>query len=211
MQTFVKLADELAPWVNRETIIARAPEPRLSGRLFDFNSVVSKFLGSKAEEFYDQVKPTWEWNSRYWEQVALMNLGRYLTLSNSKDKMDHLEDALTHARHAVAVEHHPFPLTTLGKVLLNHMVAPGMSMKESFNEAFDRLSEAIAIEERRNRVAAQPYGVIFSGVLTYLNAGGELDHKQLIHLNEILAKASTKLSSDREMQQQVIVVKQRLN
>lgn len=211
LQTFVKLADELAPWVNRETIIARAPEPRLSGRLFDFDSVVSKFLGSKAEEFYDRVKPTWEWNSRYWEQVALMNLGRYLTLSNSKDKMDHLEDALTHARHAVAVEHHPFPLTTLGKVLLNHMVAPGMSMKESFNEAFDRLSEAIAIEERRNRVAAQPYGVIFSGVLTYLNAGGELDHKQLIHLNEILAKASTKLSSDREMQQQVIVVKQRLN
>lgn len=53
--------------------------------------------------------------------------------------------------------------------------------------------------------------MIFSGVLTYLNAGGELDHKQLIHLNEILAKASTKLSSDREMQQQVIVVKQRLN
>lgn len=211
LETFVKLADELGPWVNRETIIARAPEPRLSGRLFDFDSVISKFLGSKAEEFYDRVKPAWKWNSRYWEQVALMNLARYLSSASSKDKMDHLNEAVTHARHAVAVEHHPFPLTTLGKVLFYNMVAPGMSMKESFDEAFERLSEAIAIEERRNRVAPQPYGVLFTGVPTYLSAGGHLDHQQRARLNQILDKASIKLASDREMQQQVSAVRQALN
>ncbi|MBX9695353.1 MAG: SIR2 family protein, partial [Cyanobacteria bacterium] len=85
LTTFVNLAEELGPWVNRETIIARAPEARLSGRLFDFDSVVSKFLGSNAKEFYDRVKPSWEWNSRYWEQVALLNLARYQTSSNSKE------------------------------------------------------------------------------------------------------------------------------
>jgi hypothetical protein len=207
LATFVNLADELGPWVNRETIIARAPEPRLSGRLFDFDSVVSKFLGSDAEEFYNRVKPAWEWNSRYWEQVALLNLARYQTSNDSTEGLEHLEDAVTHARHAVAVEHHPFPLTTLGKVLLNHMMAPGISTKDSFDEAFERLSEAIAIEERRNRVAAQPYGVIFNGIVNYDAAGGELTHQQHNRLREILTKAAGKLAGDRDMQQQIMSVR----
>lgn len=211
LHTFIKLAEELGAWVNRETIKARAPEARLSGRLLDFDAVVGKFLTGNAEAFYDQVQYVWEWNSRYWEQVALLNLARYQTTADPNQRMEYLEDAVTHARHAVAVEHHPFPLTTLGKVLLGHMSAPGVSMRTSFDEAFGRLSEAIEIEERRNRLAAQPYGVIFSGVLAYLGAGGQMDHKQLARLREILAKASSKLSGDREMQQQINAVKQVLN
>jgi hypothetical protein len=210
LTTFVNLAEELGPWVNRETIIARAPEPRLSGRLFDFDSVVSKFLGSNAEKFYDRVKPYWEWTSRYWEQVALLNLARYQNSSNSTEGLDYLEDAVIHARHAVAIEHHAFPLTTLGKVLLTHMKAPEMPTKDSFDEAFERLSEAIAMEERRNRVAAQPYRVIFSGVVNYVGAGGELTHQQRNRLCEILTKAAGKLAGDPEMQQQITSVKDAL-
>jgi len=210
LSTFTKLADELGPWVNRDTIIARAPEPRLSGRLFDFDSVVSKFLGSNAQKFYERVKSAWEWNSRYWEQVALLHLAGYHTSSDPKEAMDYLEDAVTHSRHAVSVEHHPFPLTTLGKVLLSQMLAPGMNMKESFDEAFGRLSEAISIEERRHRVAAQPYGLVFNGVINYLQAGGHLTHQQRGRLTEILAKAASKLAFDREMQQQATAVNQAL-
>ncbi|WP_371090199.1 SIR2 family protein [Bradyrhizobium sp. WSM2254] len=206
LTTFVNLAEELGPWVNRETIIARAPEPRLSGRLFDYDAVVSKFLGSNAEKFYDDVKPSWEWNSRYWEQVALLNLARYQRSSNPGEGTEYLEDAVTHARHAVAVEHHPFPLTTLGKILLNRMMAPSEPVKDSFDEAFERLSEAIAMEERRNRISAQPYGVIFGGVMNYLSAGGELTHHQHNRLREILTKAEDKLAGDREMQQQIALV-----
>jgi hypothetical protein len=207
LRAFIELAEELGAWVNRKTIKARAPEARLSGRLFDFDAVVGKFLKDNAEAFYDQVRYVWEWNSRYWEQVALLKLARYQTTANTKQRMEYLEDAVTHARHAVSVEHHPFPLTTLGKVLLGHMLAPGVNMQTSFDEAFGRLSEAIEIEERRNRLAAQPYGVIFSGVLSYLSAGGQMDHKQLARLHEILAKASAKLNGDREMQKQINAVK----
>ena len=210
LTTFVNLAEELGPRVNRETIIARAPEPRLSGRLFDFDFVVSKFLASNAEEFYHRVKPSWEWNSRYWEQVALLNLARYQSSSNSKEGLEYLQDAVTHARHAVAIEHHPFPLTTLGKVLLNQMIAPSVPMKDSFDEAFERLSEAIATEVRRNRVAAQPYRVIFGGVVNYIGAGGELTHQQRNRLGEILTKAAGMLASDREMQHQITSVKDAL-
>jgi hypothetical protein len=210
LTTFVHLAEELGPWVNRETIYARAPEARLSGRLFDFDSVVSKFLGSNAEEFYDRVKPSWEWNSRYWEQVALLNLARYQSSSDSTEDLEYLEDAAIHARHAVAVEYHPFPLTTLGNVLLNHMLAPGMPMKDSFDEAFECLSAAIAMEDRRNRVAPQPYGVIFNGVVNYVGAGGEPTHQQRNRLREILTKAEDRLAGDREMQQLITSVKDAL-
>jgi hypothetical protein len=210
LHTFVELAKELGAWVNRETIKARAPEARLSGRLLDFDAGVGKFLKGNAEAFYNQVQYVWGWNSRYWEQVALLNLARYHTTTNLKQRLEFLEDAVTHARHAVAVELHPFPLTTLGKVLFGHMLAPGVNMRKSFDEAFERLSDAIDMEERRNRLAAQPYRVIFSGVLTYLGAGGQMDHKQLTRLNEILAKASAKLNGDREMQQQITSVKNAL-
>jgi hypothetical protein len=210
LATFIKLAEELGPWVNRETIIARAPEPRLSGRLFDFDSVVSKFLGEDAKIFYDSVKSSWAWNSRYWEQVALLNLARYQTSVNFNEGMEYLADAVTHARHAVAVEYHPFPLTTLGKVLLNQMMSPSMPIKESFDEAFERLSESISIEERRNRIAGQPYGVMFSGVVNYLDAGGVLTHQQHNRLREILGKAISNLAGDREMQQQITLVQDAL-
>jgi hypothetical protein len=206
LSTFIKLADELAPWVNRDTIIARAPEPRLSGRLFDFDSVVSKFLGSNTEKFYERVKPAWEWNSRYWEQVALLHFAKYQTSSDPQEAMDYLQDAVAHARHAVSVEHHPFPLTTLGKVLLSEMQVPGMNMKELFDEAFERLSEAISSEQRRHRVAPQPYGVVFNGVINYLQAGGNLTNQQRGRLENILKMAASKFASDREMQQQVIAV-----
>ena len=210
LTTFVNLAEELGPWVNRETIIARAPEPRLSGRLFDYDAVVSKFLGSNAEMFYDRVKPSWEWNSRYWEQVALLNLAEYQKSSNPGEGIEYLEDAVTHARHAVAVEHHPFPLTTLGKVLLSRMMAPSEPLKDSFDEAFEKLSDAITIEERRNRVSAQPYGIIFGGVLNYLGAGGDLTHHQRNRLREILAKAASKLAGDRELEQHIASVEEAL-
>ncbi|MCQ0987560.1 P-loop NTPase [Jiella marina] len=210
LRIFIELAEELGAWVNRETIKARAPEARLSGRLFDFDAVVGKYLKGNAEALYDKVQYAWEWNSRYWEQVALLNLARYQMTTNNTQRMEYLENAVTHARHAVAVEHHPFPLTTLGKVLVGHMLAPGVNMQPSFDEAFRRLSEAIEIEERRNRVAAQPYGVIFSGVLSYLDAGGQMDHNQLARLQEIVSKASAKLGHNRDMQQQVIAVKQAL-
>lgn len=206
--TFVNLAEELGSWVNRETIRTRSPEARLSGRLFDFDAVVGKYLKGKSEDFYTQVKSAWEWNSRYWEQVALLNLARYQIVTNMERRMEYLQDAVTHARHAVTIEHHPFPLTTLGKVLLVHMLAPGISMKTSFDEAFRKLSEAIQIENRRNRVSVQPFGVIFSGVVSYLEAGGQLDHKQLSRLTDILSVASTKLGSDREMQRHIDAVKQ---
>ena len=66
------------------------------------------------------------------------------------------------------------------------------------------------MEERRNRVAAQPYGVLFGGVMKYLAAGGLLTHRQHGRLREILGKAAARLAKDREMQQAITLVEDAL-
>ena len=75
-------------------------------------------------------------------------------------------------------------------------------MKDSFDEAFERLSEAIAMEERRESRCCSALW-IFNGVVNYAGAGGELTHQQRNRLREILTKAEGKLAGDREMQQQI--------
>lgn len=100
---FRGLAGALAPYVNRKAVMKKSPEARLTGRLFDADKVVKPLLGpTNAEGFYISVREQWEWNSRYWEQRALL-----------KAESD-LATSIQFARHAVAIEHHSFPLTTLG-------------------------------------------------------------------------------------------------
>jgi len=120
-RAFERLAFGIAARVNRETIRKRAPEARLAGRLFDYEDVIRRFLREQAGSFYSRVRPVWQWNSRYWEQVALYYLARY---RSERDELL-LQQSVQHARHAVAVEPHPFPLTTLGKVLLAQLGQPG--------------------------------------------------------------------------------------
>jgi hypothetical protein len=119
LDIFIALANEIQPFVNRETIKRRAPEARLAGRLFDFDDVAGKLLGDDADCFYSSTRDQWRWNSRYWEQVSLLSLSKYYRAPDAPDARDHLETAVQHARHAVAIEFHPFGLTTLGKVLIN--------------------------------------------------------------------------------------------
>jgi hypothetical protein len=175
LNIFVSLAIEVEPFVNRKTIQRRTPEARLAGRLFDFDDVVSRFLGELAEVFYDEVRAYWKWNSRYWEQVALLKLSQF---NRQPDQIGFLDFAVQHARHAVALENHPFGLTTLGKVLFVQMSSDPKNKSTAFDEAFERLSEAIDREARWARRAVQPFATLFSGVLQYNALGGVMTSHQ---------------------------------
>jgi hypothetical protein len=62
LRVFVSLAREVRPRVNRMAIKRRTPEARLSGRLFNYDDVTSKFLGDNSELFYAETKDVWQWN-----------------------------------------------------------------------------------------------------------------------------------------------------
>jgi len=176
--TFTSLAIALAPQVNRRAIMKRSPEARLVGRLLDYDKVVYPILGpAAAEEFYISIQPYWEWNSRYWEQRAL------LTAEND------LPTALQYSRHAVAIEYHQYPLTTLGKLLIRQMQTVPSQRDSAYEEAFITLSSAIDLEAKRRRVTVHPYSTLFLGTLSFFELGGVLTYGKQIKVADYLLEA----------------------
>ncbi|MBR0784265.1 hypothetical protein [Bradyrhizobium iriomotense] len=145
--------------------------------MFDYDDVVREFIPSRSEEFYLRMKRFWDWNSRYWEQLALLKLDRYLTYSKVAD----LNQAVSHARHAISIERHPLGLTTLGRILLEQMKQEA-KFERPFAEAFDFLDEAIKLEGNRNRITIHPYTTMFNGVMAYVQRGGNLTGRQIERL-----------------------------
>lgn len=199
LEACVALANQIAPRVNRKTIRGRSPESRLAGRLFDFDSVAGDLLKDLAFEFYQRTQDAWQWNSRYWEQLALLHLAKYFVAHTSSDLSD-LNFAAQHARHAVAIEHHPLPLTTLGKILLAQMGVRGFSLSASYAEAYEKLTEAIQLEKSWSRKAIQPYVTLFRGTTEYVLQKGVLSMKQIETIQALAKDAEKIFGRDPEMQ-----------
>lgn len=197
IEAFEQLARGLAPRVNRNAIKRRMPEARLAGRLFDYEDVIRKFLHDDAGAFYANVQKEWQWNSRYWEQVALYLLARYRA---EKDPAL-LQEAVQHARHAVGVETHPMPLTTLGKVLLAQIGQIGMANAAIYSEAHKVLVQAVRIETARSRVSVHAYITLFRGLLAYAGVGGHPTDMERLEIEDLVKAASKYFPRDSELKE----------
>jgi hypothetical protein len=197
LTAFERLARNLAPRVNRDAIRRRMPEARLAGRLFDYEDVIRHFLGEDAGKFYAAVQREWQWNSRYWEQIALYLLSRFRSERNS----DLLREAVQHARHAVGIERHPFTLTTLGKVLLAQLGQPGASNSGVFSEAQDVLTDAIRIETARARVSVHAYVTLFRGFLTLADLHENPTDNESAEIRTLLSAAERYFPRDAELRE----------
>lgn len=186
-KAFESIAAALAPHVNRTAIMRRSPEARLAGRLFDCDKVVRPLLGELAESFYLAMQSRWEWNSRYWEQRAL--------LVADTD----LEGAIKYARHAVAIELHSFPLTTLGKLLFREMEAVPSKRDDSYKEALKHLINAIEREYKYSRVTIHPYTALLSGTTKYLELGGTLIADQSVSVGRYVSEAKIRFGGDPQL------------
>jgi len=89
LDAFVRLAGVLAPYVNRAAIVRRSSEALIARRLFDADRIVKPFLQNRAELFYAEVQQQWRWNSRYWEQCALLAADSDMDIAN--DRQEHVE------------------------------------------------------------------------------------------------------------------------
>lgn len=181
---FLGLARALAPHVNRKAIQIRSPEARLAGRLFDADKIVKPLLAERAVEFYSETQSTWEWNSRYWEQRALFTSETNLTL------------ALRYARHAVAVEKHPFSLTTLGKLLMMQVEESVEGREAAFAEAIEKLTEAIGAEENRGRISLHPTLTLLAGASRFIELGGRLSQEQYYLLRSFVIATPDRFGND---------------
>ena len=186
---FIDLANAISARVNPRTIRMRVPEARLASRLFDYDQIVRVLLGDDfAAKFYRATKAAWQWNSRYWDQVALSKLTEYRTAASSEAKALALKEAIQHARHAVSLEQHPLSLTTLAKILLVQLES-GLNIAEVYDEAFQCLTLAINLEEIRHRTSVQPFIILFRGTVVYIAQGGVLSNTQLDGLRNAASRA----------------------
>ncbi|NVJ26159.1 SIR2 family protein [Myxococcus sp. AM011] len=154
---FVSLSRALGHYVNTKTFVRGSPEARLAARLLDFDSTVEPLLGDKSELLYSRIKPDWQWNSRYWNQLAHLKLETDPTTS------------LRYAEHAVGVETHPVTLTTLAQVRYRlARTHAGTSHGERYlSEAIGAIQQAIQIISNWKRRDIQVYDTGIRGVIEY--------------------------------------------
>jgi hypothetical protein len=167
LQVIVELANAIEPLVTRHTIKQRTAEARLAGRLFDADGLMPDLVKDRFDRFFELTNDKWRWNSRYWEQRALWVGSSNRPLS------------IQHARHAVSIERHPFPLTTLAQVLFAASAESEPFDAYFFGEALDLIEETMKIEANweRGRTRAS-YRALLEGVSGYLDAGGQMNQKQ---------------------------------
>lgn len=199
LNAFIDLGNAIAPRVNRRTISQRTAEARLAGRLFDFDDVVEPFLTDKAYTFYEMTQGSWQWNSRYWEQVSQLHLSEYHKAPETAGGEEALDRAVQHARHAVSIESHPFPLTTLAQTLIAYMTLGGEVNVAAYEEAFEKLSLAIELERRRARMAVQPFVTLFRGSRVFLENGGQLSGERRENVERLVREAREQFPRDREV------------
>lgn len=163
LDMFCTLAKALSPYVNRRTSIAKTPEARLAARLFHAEDVARRLLGEYAGAFYINTKESWQWNSRYWEQRALFT------------QATDIDVAIQFARHAVAIESHPYPWTTLASLLTKKMESTSVGLNTLFEEIYDLLTQVFRDELARSwRPTPHPYSVLFHAVNVFLDKGEKL-------------------------------------
>lgn len=186
LTAFKELALSLAPRVTPKTIRKKTPEAQLLGRLMDYDSNVRRYIDDFAEEYYSSLKQLCGWNARYWEQMSLLKLDRYLA---SPADTALLEESIQHARVAVAAEIHPFSLTTLAKVLFRAMEASATGRDQYFAEAWSCIVDADTRESHWPSRGATLFFVCFNGVMAFSRLGGQISGQQHDKLREMVRTA----------------------
>lgn len=189
MDIAVDLANSLSPFVTRITIQQRTTEARLAGRLFDADGVMADLLQEEMNNFYEGTYEKWKWNSRYWEQRAL-----YVS------KYDR-DLAVRHARHAVSIERHPFPMTTLAQILFTSSSDRDPPDASMFNEAFALMEETLRIESRWERgKTSKAYNALLDGTSNHLKNSGRITLSQEKQLRKRISEARELFPSNESMQ-----------
>ena len=146
------IARKLAPLVVPQSISQRAIPYLIIRELMDWEHV-KKDLGHDAEKWFSELEPTCGWNSRFWEQRALL----------ASDQRDEVL-AYSYAKKAIAVHNRdPFPYTTLGKVCLKIATTRGDSIAiERYWEGVGALAESRNISAMSHQEWEHPYITFFS-------------------------------------------------
>ena len=178
---YVMLSNGISKYVNRATIRNRTMEARLAAKLMDYDPSVRQRLKDRVGEFYSSIKYSWEWNSRYWEQVALFEFGR------------NLHRAIQYARTAAGIEEHPYTFATLGNILLRgsvHETVVGQQSRDMLEEGIEFLRKSIILTAKWRIPNVRPYYFAIDGSIRYCRKyPGQMPSSTIEWIDELLRYA----------------------
>jgi hypothetical protein len=155
-EVYKSILIQLSYYVNRMNIIRRTPEARLASKMLDIDKTLYYFFDDKAEQLLLSIEKEWGWNSRYWEQRALY----YIDID--------IDMAIKHAKQAVSIEKHQYPLTTLGKILFKKMEkCKNEEMIRYFEEGATHTLDAMILEDRKNSITIHPFMALVNGCIAF--------------------------------------------
>jgi hypothetical protein len=151
------LAKSLAPYVTPSTIRQQTLPYRIARRLLD-KDVVKEWMGiDRARHWYECLTQEYDWNARYWEQRALLEID-----------FSNFPTARSFAEQALAIQTHTFTENTLGTVLMRtatNYYTPGTRESEAvFWEGVSHLRESRQLGRGRFE---HPFLTFFAHTLSY--------------------------------------------
>lgn len=178
---YLGLAKALARYVTPATLKIRTQEARLGAYLLDYDLSVKPKLGSRSRDFYNRIRGGWAWNSRYWNQIALLEV----------DERD-FPAAIQHAEHSIGIEQHPLTFTTLGKVYMESAAAASSlsEAREDFRRGRTALDEALRIARNWRFIQVHPYHTGVLGAIRFVRRWGrELSREEVEWVEALLREA----------------------
>ncbi len=151
--TMLSLAEALSKRMELSDVYNRTIEARVARYLFNHKFVVRKLSKHTATSWFEDAQELFGWNSRYWEQRALLELD-----------FDRIPRALDFAKVAVEKYAHSFTWTTLAKMLMEDAL---YSLPTDQGRARTSYDTAIAHLERAIESDRGTEGHEFSVLLNY--------------------------------------------
>lgn len=201
LDIFIKLAHSIRPRVSVKAMMRGDSSARIASRLFDFDEVVNQLLGvDGAGAFYTQTKAEWDWNSRYWHQIAQYRLELAFKTTDPVQRRFEADLAIQHARFAKTIEAgHQFTLTTIGRVIFGRSRLFGEISANDLKEGIDALCGAIRVERSKNRVSIHPFMILFRGLSDCIEIGTILSNDQRATVQAQLDLAVVEFGRDRDL------------
>ena len=154
------MAKALAPHVDEQAMRAGTGEYRIIRYLMDQATVIRLVGQENARVWYDDLRESYDWNGRYWDQRALL-----------ESRLGEHETARSYAERSIQVHSHPFGYNTLGTVLLRTAIQ--QRSERSLLEGIKNLERARGFQNWAER--EHPFVAFFTSLIRYAEIWGISD------------------------------------
>ncbi len=155
--TSLALAKSMAPHVDDRAMRSGTREYRIVRHLAHYKTVIHNAGEHEGRRWYDELRPYYDWNGRYWDQRALFESAH-----------EQYAPARSYAERSIQVHPHAFGFNTLGTVLLHMAIYEGSA--EALNEGVRNLAEAKRFRDWEER--EHPFTAFFGLLIRFARKWG---------------------------------------